>query len=196
MPRIKGKLIRNKRHQALLKSGGSEDVMGCDALRNKAFDMMINEHKAIPTIAKEMGVDRTTAWGWINHIHEKTLAGISEKAALVRDRQNVQYDQLIEKWMPLALADGLEVGGWKKKRNGEEEFITLDDWDAGTKAADIVMRAMAGKARNNGLYTVHVTPKQAPSDAMGQLMDMVLPALKRITIGVEPKQAVEAVIVG
>ena len=58
-----------------------------------------------------MGVHRTTAWEWINHMHEKTLAGISEKAALVRDRQNVQYDQLIEKWMPLALADGLEVGG-------------------------------------------------------------------------------------
>lgn len=194
MPK-KSKLIRNRRPPALTvaSTGGTQELVTTDSKRLRAFEMYVDEHVSVPTIAERLGVDRTTVYKWITHEHERTVAGVGKYAAIVRHQQDSQIDSLIERWMPLAVHEGLTVQGIKYNSKGERTVIELDTWDAGTKASEIVLKAMALKAKNHGLHTVEIKRPEGPARGMEEIMDLVIPSLRRLMI--KDKPVIEAEVV-
>jgi predicted DNA-binding protein YlxM (UPF0122 family) len=194
MPK-KSKLQRNRRPNALAVGsvGGNQELIACDAKRLRAFEMYVDEHRSVPSIAEELKVDRTTVYKWITHQHERILAGVSKMAAVVRHQQDSQIDELLERWMPLAVHEELKVQGIKYNSKGERTVIELDTWDAGTKASEIVLKAMALKAKNHGLHTVEIKRPEGPARGMEEIMDLVIPSLRRLMI--KDKPVIEAEIV-
>lgn len=137
-----------------------------DEKRLKAYELRL-KHMPIREIAKRMKVDSSTVNNWLNHVHEKKLYSLSQAAERVKNEQFNQYDDLIDKFMPLALADELNVSGTKVGRNGQVMNIELEPWESATAAAEIVLRAMQQKAKIAGLGTV---VPQLPTDEKGRTL--------------------------
>ncbi len=137
-----------------------------DEKRLKAYEYRL-KHMPIREIAKKMKVDASTVNSWLNHVHEKKLYSLSQAAERVKNEQFNQYDDLIDKFMPLALADELNVSGEKVGRNGQVMNIELEPWESATAAAEIVLRAMQQKAKIAGLGTV---VPQLPTDEKGRTL--------------------------
>lgn len=177
---------RDKQTQRLAKANKAR-VAIADERANRAWEMLL-DNKGPITIAKELGVGVQQVHKYLNDRHEQLLAGIHEKATLVRDRQNWQFDQLLERWMPLALHEGLNVEGTKIKNNGELETINLETWDAGTKAMGMVLKAMDQKARINGLYQVPGNQGNDKATSARDLSLVIIGMLREVATG-KPKQA-------
>lgn len=151
--------ITKRNKTPLMLTGGRDparESMVLDNKRQKAYAMLLEEGKGIVTIAKEFGVSKGTMHGWLNHEYEKTKIANSHYAQLVREQSATQLDQIIERWLPLALSEDLKVEGDKYGANGELKHVEIEAWDAGTKATDRVLKAIEQKSRLFGLDKISV----------------------------------------
>jgi hypothetical protein len=137
-----------------------------DEKRLRAYDMRL-KHMPLKEIAKRMKVDIKTVNAWLNHVHEKKLFSLSQAAERIKNEQFNQYDALIDRFMPLALAEELNVHGTKVGRNGQVIDIELEAWESAVAASEVVMRAMQQKAKIAGLGSVNV---QLPTDEKGRTL--------------------------
>lgn len=145
------RIVKRRAKRRNFSKGIIGEIEASDVHRDEAWRKLTEEHKSRTTISKEMGVSKPTVTRWLNHKHELTLTSISQRAGAVRAQQAEQYDQLIERWLPLAIHEGLEVKGTKYGKNGELEYVNIETWDAGLKAAATVAKFMEQKAKLFGL---------------------------------------------
>lgn len=158
-PELKKILTRNKTPVQLrqrVKANEHNSTLKADENRREAYRKYLEEGKSKSVIAREMNVTPATVIGWLNHEYEQTKMANSHSAGVVREQISEQLDQLIGRFMPLALHEGLQVKGEKYGRNGELEYITIETWDAGKSAADIVLKALDRKAKIFGLEKVAI----------------------------------------
>lgn len=158
-PDLKKIMTRNKtpvQLQTRVKGNDHNSTMKADENRKEAYRKCLEEGKNQGTIAKEMGVTQATVSGWINHEYEATKIANSNSAAIVREQISSQLDQLLGRYMPLALHEGLSVKGEKYGKNGELEYISIETWDASKVAADIVLKALDRKAKIYGLEKISI----------------------------------------
>lgn len=152
-------MTRNKtpaQLQTRVKASDHNSTIKADENRKEAYRKYLEEGKRVGMIAQEMGVTHATVSGWLNHEYEKTKMANSNSAAIVREQLSGQLDTLIERWMPAATHEGLMVKGEKYGRNGELEYISIETWDAGKAAADIVLKALDRKAKIYGLEKISI----------------------------------------
>lgn len=150
---------RNKRRSVV---GTSGEIEVSDVMASKAMDLRL-QHKSYGTIGQELGISRTEAFRLVNHEHTKVLAGLSQKAQQIREEQNSAIDDILERWMPLALSEDLDVGEIRTKNNGEEHDVSLTSFESSGIATDKVLKALELKAKINGLMTLKLETKADPA---------------------------------
>lgn len=198
-PALKKITRRNKTPVYLTgKRQPTEESIRLDEKRKKAYAMLLEDGRSITEIAKHFEISVGHCHGWLNHEYEKTKAANSHSAALVREQSSTQLDKIIERWMPLALHEDLKVQGEKYGANGELKHIEIEAWEAGLKAADLVLKAVERKTRLYGLDKIALDlPKGSDvhfhnATAIFQIVRQAADRLKD-----EPKQAqvIEAEII-
>lgn len=108
-------------------------------------------HAPLADIANELGRSISTVKGWIQFEQERTQFAIGLAAKIIRDRQNAAHDKIINKWLPLALSEELNIEFQKGKQT-----ISLSHWEGAKAASEIVLKTLAAQAKINGLDTVKV----------------------------------------
>lgn len=174
--------IPRRKHR---RNRGPVDTMRLDAQRRQAFDMAL-EHVPVPEIAKKFQVTAQTVYGWLNHEHEKVLAGISLDAKKIRDRQNHDIEKLLQKWLPMALSDRLDIEFTKGRKT-----IQLAAWEGPVKASEIVLKLLQQQAKINGLDTLKVDLKSGGLT----LPDAFVQTVQGLVQGLAPVKIAEAQVV-
>lgn len=147
------KITTRNRTPLMLTSGRkpAQESMVLDGKRKKAYAMLLEEGKSLVSIAQHFKVSKGTMHGWLNHEYEKTKIANSHSAHLVREQSSTHLDQIIERWLPLAIHEDLKVAGDKYGANGELKHLEIEAWESGTKAAATVLKAIEQKSRLYGL---------------------------------------------
>ena len=153
------KQIQRDRRHPVSKGRDPLLVTESDKHRERALELRL-ESKTYRTIAqvmsKELGrkVPMRTVHKWCNNEFETRLASCTQKSIQIREEENNQIDQILERMMPLVLDEGLIVQGEKTNSKGETEIIKLETFEAATKAGGLVLKALELKAKINGLMSI------------------------------------------
>lgn len=169
-----------------LRDAKKSQIIARDIKRDKALELYL-QHKSYRTIALELGIDPTTAFEMVNSKYEQRLAACTEKAAMVRDRQNAQIMEVIERWLPLALSEDLNVGEKRLNKKGEEYDVSLSSWEASAKATELVLKAWDSQAKIHGLHTLKIEHKADPV-LTGQLYAQIHDQVKALAERTKEKQ--------
>ncbi len=153
-------LARDKRRPSL-RDAKKDQIILHDLKRGEALELYL-EHKSFRTIAKTLQIDLKDAHKMVNHEYEQLLASNTQKAQVVRGRLMDQYAELLERWMPLALSEDLNVGEKRENRRGEEYDVSLSAWEASAAATDKVLKITEQIAKINGLQLTKVEVKGDP----------------------------------
>lgn len=158
-PDLKKIMTRNKtpvQLQTRVKGNEHNSTMKADENRKEAYRKCLEEGKNQGTIAKEMGVTQATVSGWINHEYEATKIANSNAAAIVREQNKERYEKLINRFMPLAIHEALDVSGDETGRNGEIKHVEMEQWRASIEAARIVSDNVSKLSKIYGLEKVSI----------------------------------------
>lgn len=153
-PREKtGNTVRAKRKNGTpkpLQAAHTGEAENAAANRERAFELR-RQRLSYREIAKKLGVSAKTAFVYVDEYWAQLDAVTKEKAELVRDMELETLDALQARWEPLALHPCLDVQKVIPGTDGEVKIIRMEDFDAGLKAADKVLKIMERRARLLGL---------------------------------------------
>lgn len=139
------------------------------------------EGKTLTTIARELGIGLSTVHGDLKTIAKMKYQGLIEKDQNLLLEQNAYYDQLLERWLPLAIKEDLNVGETRENKRGETYDISLKDWEASEAATDKVLKILEGKAKANGL-AAQPTQKDRTAEEIGTSVALgVMEAFRRLS---------------
>lgn len=137
-----------RRHRA---SGGPVEQMRRDVKRRRAMEMAL-DYMPVSEIAAHFQASESTIYDWLHNEHDKDRYARSKMALQLRSRQDVTYERLLRKWLPLALTADINVVGTDRRGNP----IQLQAWEAAKAASDQVLKALQQQAKLHGLDTVKV----------------------------------------
>lgn len=106
---------------------------------------------SLATIAASEGISQSTVRDDLMVVAKLKYQGLIEKDELLLMTQNSLCEQLLEKWIKLALIEDLNVGETRVNRKGEKYDITIPAWESSSTATDKVIKLMEHMARINGL---------------------------------------------
>jgi len=157
-------LMKRDKANAPLARARTKQMKEVEELREKVLDMRL-QNMSYRAIAEKLKTKhsfdylRTLA----EHKYEARLHSNSMKAAMVRDQSDAQLQEIISRWMGLALSEDLNVGEKRlNKSTGEEYDVSLEAWEASATATDKVLKAIDQRARIHGLNLTKIELKDDP----------------------------------
>lgn len=154
--------------------------------QEQAFSMRL-EGKTMTTIARELGVAVSTIHGDLQTIAKMKYQGLIEKDQNLLLEQNAYYDALLERWLPLAMSEDLNVGETRKNNRGEEYDVALEPWKASGEATDKVLKILEGKSKINGLAPQKTD--RTPEEVGTSVALAVMEAFRKLSSPREPRPA-------
>lgn len=124
------------------------------------------------SIAKELGVSQTTVATDLRQIAKMKYLGLIEKDEVLLAEQDQYIDQMIERWLPLAVSENLNIGETRTNKRGDSYDIVLEAWKASGEATDKMIKLIELKTKLHGLINpvTHKSPEEiGTSVAMGVL---------------------------
>lgn len=174
-------LPKRRRLRQMLDSGASPEAI--IQRQEKAFDLR-TKGRTLQSISQELGVAIGTVHNDLKVIARLKYEGLIEKDQNLLLEQNSYYDALLERWLPLAVSEDLNVGEKRINQREEEYDVSLSDWEASAAATDRVIKIMEAKAKINGL--VSTKTDRTPEEVGASVALSVMEAFRRIS---QPKQA-------
>jgi len=119
-------------------------------LRERAFELR-RERRSYREIAVMLGVAMEVAHQWVEEHWREIREICRESAQMARAAELATLDALEQRWLPLALAEELEVSTEREGRTGKPVHVELDAYEAGLKAVDRVLKIAERRAKLLGL---------------------------------------------
>lgn len=118
--------------------------------RKEAFEL---RKRKMPyrKIAEVLDVSVSTAFSYVEEYWKELEAATKETAEQVRNQELETLDELEARWAPLALHEGLNVSKLIEGPDGEVKHIRLEDYDAGLKAVDRLLKIHERRSKLLGL---------------------------------------------
>ena len=117
--------------------------------RTRALRMRLEGHTT-RQIGAALGVDHSTAADYINQALTRERGEQSAEAAMLREIEHARLEMLLQRLMPLAMRLDVVVKTTKGIRRGPVT-ITVEDFQAGIKACDTIIKISARIAALYGL---------------------------------------------
>lgn len=102
-------------------------------------------------IAEVIGVSVKSAFDYVDEYWKELDADTKETADKVRAQELETLDELEARWAPLALHEGLNVSKLIEGPDGEVKHIRLEDYDAGLKAVDRLLKIQERRSKLLGM---------------------------------------------
>lgn len=131
--------------------------------QEKVMELRVNEGLTWEEVGKRIGISARTAWKDSRVIADLKYQGLIEKDKHILMESNQRYDQLMERWLPLAM-NTPAVGTEKIKPDGSVYYVELPEWQAAKEAGEMILKICKQREQANGI----VDPKGGPTKLGGE----------------------------
>lgn len=145
----KGKPVKRKQPSQLA-AANAEVIAQAARNRKLAFELR-SQRMTYRQIAAELGVSVKIAFNYVADVFADLKDSTRESAELVRAMELETLDVMQARWEPLAIHEGLDVQKIINGAGGEPVVIRMEDYDAGMKAVDRVLKIQERRAKLLGL---------------------------------------------
>ena len=108
--------------------------------RQRAVELRLSG-KSFREIGRELGVSHVQAQNYLAAWAAEEQERSSERIALLQAIEHARLEQIIARWWPIATADELRIESEVSDGRGGMRTISIPTYEAGTKAAAIVIKA-------------------------------------------------------
>lgn len=163
-----GRTIKTKGHTGKSTEGQNQRLVMLKqrAMRLRAEGLSLA--LTAETLADEFKLERipptTTVFRWTADVALELKEDYDRTSIAYRTEQDAQIDELLRRWMPLALADHLRIQKFKQSAEGPVPYIDEHAYDESLKALDRCLKLMARRARlwNLDLTKVEINTGDGP----------------------------------
>lgn len=103
-------------------------------------------------IAQRLDIDTGTARRDVMVVRQAMWDGLVDRHEEIIEESNERYDQLMARWLPLALNPNVVVQEVKTDKDGNPVVIQLSEWESAKQAADMILKICTQRERLNGLH--------------------------------------------